>query len=167
MEEKRSSEIEESFFQKLFSCCVGREEVEFEISADETDRLYSLGDSKMTFENELSLFPTNLIRPEEKNKIKFTKDELIEYIHNLQNLVFPVIYDDNIKKISKRNYTELNEKTPLIRVEIIKHKIYFTEVPSILKLDEAINNPKIRKKWDKNIKEYKIMRKIKKKLRNY
>ena len=162
MEEKKRSETEESFVQKLFSCCVGREEVEFEISADETDRLYSLGDSKMTFENELSLFPTNLIRPEEKNKIKFTKDELIEYIHNLQNLVFPVIYDDNIKKISKRNYTELNEKIPLIRVEIIKHKIYFTEVPSILKLAEAITNPEIRKKWDKNIKEYKIMRKIKK-----
>ena len=30
-------------------------------------------------------------------------------------------------QISKRNYTDINEKIPLIRVEIVKHKIYFNE----------------------------------------
>ena len=162
MEEKRRSETEESFVQKIFSCCIERNDGEFELVGEETDIINTLGNSKMVFENDLSLFPTNLIRQEEKNKIKFTKDELIEYIHNLQNLVFPVIYEDSSTKLSKRNYTELNEKIPLIRIEIIKHKIYFTEVPSIQQMAQAITNPEMRKKWDKNIKEYKIIGKIKK-----
>ena len=162
MEEKRRSETEESFVQKIFSCCFERNDGEFELVGEETDIINTLGNSKMVFENDLSLFPTNLIRQEEKNKIKFTKDELIEYIHNLQNLVFPVIYEDSSTKLSKRNYTELNEKIPLIRVEIIKHKIYFTEVPSIQQMAQAMANPEMRKKWDKNIKDYKIIGKIKK-----
>ena len=104
-----------------------------------------------------------MIRPDEKNKIKFTKDELIDYINNLQNLVYPVIYDDNSTiKISKRNFTELSEKVPLIRIELKKPKLYFTQAPSIQQMARAITNPQYRKKWDKTIKEYKILGKIKK-----
>ena len=117
MEEKLStSKGESSFFQKVFTCCLEKYDFESELENEETDRdLSFIGKTKLEFENELSLFPTTLIRPEEKNKIKFTKDDLVEYINNLQNLVYPVISEDNGVKLSKRNYTELNEKIPLIR----------------------------------------------------
>ena len=163
MKEKEKNETEKSFVQKLFSCCFEKDENEFELKRKGINNEYSsLNKSNMTFENELTLFPTNLIRPEEKNKIKFTKDDLIDFIQNLQNLVFPVIYDDKSIKISKRNYSEINEKLPLIRVEIIKHKIFFTEVPTIQEMIKAMTSPELRKQWDKNIKEYKIIGKIKK-----
>ena len=161
MSEKRiNSEGEESFLQKLFSCCLEKSDKELELGREEANSF--LVNSKFTFENELSLFPTNIIRPEEKNKIKFTKDELVDYITNLQNLVFPVIYDDNSTiKISKRNFTELSDKVPLIRIELKKNKMFFTQIPSIQQMVRAITNPEQRKKWDKNINEYKIMGKIK------
>ena len=164
MEEKSiSKKTEASFVQKIFSCCLEKYDFESELEKEETDRdLIFIGKTKFEFENELSLFPTTLIRPEEKNKIKFTKDDLVEYIKNLQNLVYPVISDDNNIKLSKRNYTEFNEKLPLIRCEIVKHKIFFTEVPSIQQMAKAMTDPILRKKWDKNIKEYKILGKIKK-----
>ena len=158
--EKKQTEV--SFLQKLFNCCIDNEQNVFEEENEETNMDFlSLGGSKMVYENDLSLVPMNLIRPEEKNKIKFTKDDLLEFIKNLQNLVFPVIHTDNNIKISKRNYTDINEKMPLIRVEIVKHKIYFTEVPTIQQMITAITNPELRKKWDKNIKEYKIIGKLK------
>ena len=161
MSEKRINyEGEESLLQKLFSCCLEKSDKELELGREEANSF--LVNSKFTFENELSLFPTNIIRPEEKNKIKFTKDELVDYITNLQNLVFPVIYDDNSTiKISKRNFTELSEKVPLIRIELKKNKMFFTQIPSIQQMVRAITNPEQRKKWDKNINEYKIMGKIK------
>ena len=162
MEKKEQNDTEQSFLQKIFTCCIDREQNVFEQENEETDiDFLSLGGSKLVFENDLSLIPTNIIRQEEKNKIKFTKNDLVEYIKNLQNLVFPVIYSDNSIKISKRNYTDINEKIPLIRVEIVKHKIYFTEVPTIQQMIKAITIPELRKKWDKNIKEYKIVGKLK------
>ena len=163
MEKKEQTDTEQSFLQKIFTCCIDREQNVFEQENEETDiDFLSLGGTKLVFENDLSLIPTNMIRQEEKNKIKFTKNDLVEYIKNLQNLVFPVIYSDNSIKISKRNYTDINEKIPLIRVEIVKHKIYFTEVPTIQQMIKAITIPELRKKWDKNIKEYKIIGKLKK-----
>ena len=162
MEKKEQNDTEQSFLQKIFTCCIDREQNVFEQENEETDiDFLSLGGTKLVFENDLSLIPTNMIRQEEKNKIKFTKNDLVEYIKNLQNLVFPVIYSDNSIKISKRNYTDINEKIPLIRVEIVKHKIYFTEVPTIQQMIKAITIPELRKKWDKNIKEYKIVGKLK------
>ena len=162
MEKNVYVQPEESFVQKIFGCCFERNNNEFELESEETNREVGfLGRSKMVFDNELSLFPANMIRPDEKNKIKFTKDELVEYIKNLQGLVFPIIYNDNTIKISKRNYTELNQKNPLIRCEIVKHKIYFTEIPTIEKMINIITNPQLRKKWDKNVKDYKIIGKIK------
>jgi len=162
-EEINRNDTELSFFQKLFSCCIERNGRELELDQDDTSRDFVLPTrSKMIFENDLSLFPNDMILPEEKNKIKFTKDALVEYIKNLQNLVYPVIYNDNTIKISKRNYSDINEKLPLIRFEIIKHKIFFTEIPSIQQMVDALTDPQLRKKWDKNIKEYKIVGKIKK-----
>jgi hypothetical protein len=154
---------DESFFQRLFKCCSDSERNDLEINTEEdTDRVISLKKSKMVFESENSLFPNNLILPEEKNLVKFTKEGLIEYITNLQNLVFPVIHEEDNIKISKRNYSDLNDHLPIFRCELTKHKLYFTDVPTIEQMVEAIRNPEQRRKWDKNLKEYKIVEKLKK-----
>jgi len=161
MEKKREIKPE-GFIQKLFACCIEKNNGEFEIESEENNKDFFMKDkSKMVFENELAIFPNNMIRPEEKNKIKFTKDGIIEYIKTLQDLVFPVVYDDKSVKISKRNYSDINEKLPVIRCEITKHKLYFTDVPSIKQMVEALTNPEMRKKWDTNLKDYKILYKIK------
>jgi hypothetical protein len=154
---------DESFLQRLFKCCSDSERNDLEINTEEdTDRVISLKKSKMVFESENSLFPNNLILPEEKNLVKFTKEGLIEYITNLQNLVFPVIHEEDNIKISKRNYSDLNDHLPIFRCEITKHKLYFTDVPTIEHMVDAIRNPEKRRKWDKNLKEYKIVEKLKK-----
>jgi hypothetical protein len=154
---------EESFLQKIFKCCLDTQRNELEIYTEEdTDRVISLKKSKMVFESEDALFPNNLILPEEKNLVKFTKEGLIEYITNMQNLVFPVIHEEDNIKISKRNYSDLNDHLPIFRCELTKHKLYFTDVPTIEQMVEAIRNPEQRRKWDKNLKEYKIVEKLKK-----
>ena len=162
--EEENIKTNESFISKIFCCCSDSTRNDLDLFADEeeTDRETIIKNSKMVFESDDSLFPTNMIRPEEKNIFKFTKDGLIEFIKNLQNLVFPVIYDENKVKISKRNFTDINEHLPVFRFEITKSKIYFTEIPTILKLVDAIKKPDLRKKWDNNIKEYKIIKKIRK-----
>ena len=163
MEKNKYSETEESFVQKIFSCCFEKNSKETQIEGEEINReLNFLGISKMVFENELSLFPSNMINPEEKDKIKFTKIGILEYITNMQDLVFPLLFEENGIKISKRNYTEINGNLPLYRFEITKHKSFFTQVPSIDSMLNAMTNPELRKKWDKNMKEYKIVEKLKK-----
>ena len=162
-EEEENTKTNESLISIICRCCFGSTKKDIEIVSDdkETDRETILKNSKMQFEDDDSLFPINMIRPEEKNNFKFTKDGLIEFIKNLQNLVFSVICEENKVKISKRNFTDINENLPLYRFEITRNKLYFTNVPTILQMVDAIRNPNSRKKWDNNIKEYKIVSTIK------
>ena len=43
---------------------------------------------------------------------------------------------------------------------IKKSKLIFTQVPTIISLANAFLNPELRKKWDKNVKEYKVIEKL-------
>ena len=146
---------EGSIAMTLFSCCFHPKDKELELSTGRNIK------SNSVYENEDSLFPLNSIRQEEKSQITFTRIGLLEYIQNLQNLVFPVLLEEENIKISKRNYSEINGKIPVFRFEIKKHKSFFTQVPSIQSLLNAMTNPDLRKKWDKNVKEYKIVEKMK------
>ena len=146
---------EGSIAMKIFSCCFQPRRKELELNSERTIR------SKAIYENDYALFPINSIRNEEKDKITFTRIGLLEYIKNMQDLVFPVLFEESDIKISKRNYTELNGNLPLFRFEITKNKSFFTRVPSIPNMLNAITNPELRKKWDKNVKEYKIIEKMK------
>ena len=145
-----------SITMKLFSCCFQPHGKELELNSERNTSIKS----KSIYENDDTIFPNNSIRPEEKNQIIFTKNGILDYIKNLQNLVFPVIYEDNEIKISKRNFTELNQNLPLFRFEIKKHKLHFTQVPTLKSLSNSFTNPELRKKWDKNIKEYKVIEKL-------
>jgi virulence-associated protein VapD len=159
MKEKQNEQNPPSFFERLFRCCIEEQDKESELL--KSDKNSTFNKSNLIFENESSLFPIITILPEEKNKITFTKEGLIKYIKDLQNLVFPVICQQDNVKISKRNYSDINDKLPIYRFEIVKHKLYFTDVPKIQQLVNALTVPEQRKKWDSNIKEYKIMDKIK------
>lgn len=145
-----------SLAMKIFSCCFQPRGKELELTSENPTSKRSKG----IYESDDSFFPVNTLRPEEKAQITFTKNGLLDYIKNLQNLVFPSIFEDNNIKISKRNYTELNPNLPLYRFEVKKSKLIFTQVPTLISLANAFLNPELRKKWDKNIKEYKVIEKL-------
>jgi len=156
-EEDEEIEIPEegSITMKIFSCCFQPKVKENELHSERDFK------SMPIYESNDSLFPISLIRQEEKEQIKFTRVGLLQYIKNMQNLVFPPLIEEGDIKISKRNYTEINGNLPLYRFEVTKHKLYFTQIPSIQSMLNAMTNPELRKKWDKNIKEFKVVEKLK------
>ena len=160
MEEEEDEEMdnipeEGSIAMKIFSCCFQPKSKESEL---QTERGFH---SKQIYESNDSLFPINYIRQDEKEQIKFTKAGLLQYIKDMTNLVFPPLFEKGRIKISKRNYTEINGNLPLYRFEVTKQKLFFTQVPSIQSMLNAMINPELRKKWDKNIKEFKVVEKLK------
>ena len=84
----------------------------------------------------------------------------MKFIINLQNLNYVKFYDNNNLKISKRYSSDIADKCPLIRCEIIKNKSDFKIVPKIPQLIDAMTNPESRKEWDDNIIEYKIVEQL-------
>ena len=108
MKENENNEKNVSFIQKFFTCCSETSEDNDLINKEESYNsiIYR---AKKELENELSLFPAGAIRDEEKNKIDFTKDGLLNYILNLQNLFYQNLYNDNNLKISKRNKCSFNK----------------------------------------------------------
>ena len=90
-----------SIAMKIFSCCFNPGNKEIEINSERRR-------SNLIYESLDTFFPSNSIRQEEKDKIKFTKIGILEYITNMQDLVFPLLFEENGIKISKRNYTEIN-----------------------------------------------------------
>lgn len=163
MQMEETPQRQDSFISKIFNCCMTRNTLDFEIRDDEsiTSRENSLLiKSKNELEKEFSLFPASIIREEEQNKIEFTKDGLLEFFSRIQNLNYQNIYEENDIKISKANSSIITDKFPLIRCQISKNKSFFAKVPSIRKVIDTLLNPEIRKKWDNNIKDYRIIEKI-------
>lgn len=163
MQMEETPQRQDSFISKIFNCCMTRNTLDFEIRDDEsiTSRDNSLLiKSKNELEKEFSLFPASIIREEEQNKIEFTKDGLLEFFSSIQNLNYQNIYEENDIKISKANSSIITDKFPLIRCQISKNKSFFAKVPSIRKVIDTLLNPEIRKKWDNNIKDYRIIEKI-------
>lgn len=163
MQMEETPQRQDSFISKIFNCCMTRNTLDFEIRDDEsiTSRDNSLMiKSKNELEKEFSLFPASIIREEEQNKIEFTKDGLLEFFSSIQNLNYQNIYEENDIKISKANSSIITDKFPLIRCQITKNKSFFAKVPSIRKVIDTLLNPEIRKKWDNNIKDYRIIEKI-------
>jgi len=163
MQMEETPQRQDSFISKIFNCCMTRNTLDFEIRDDEsiTSRENSLLiKSKNELEKEFSLFPASIIREEEQNKIEFTKDGLLEFFSSIQNLNYQNIYEENDLKISKTNSSIITDKFPLIRCQITKNKSFFAKVPSIRKVIDTFLNPEIRKKWDNNIKDYRIIEKI-------
>ena len=166
MKEKEHIESQQSFFQKLFNCCFANNNEEYELKNEEEGEEKTFKEASLLYkvkkelENEFSIFPAGIIREDERNKIVFTKNGLINFIINLQNLDYEDIYNENNLIISKTHSSDITDKFPIIRCEIIQNKSYFKKIPTIQQIIDAMIKPELRKKWDNNLIEYKIIEKL-------
>jgi len=162
MKENKNEE-KKPFLNNLFNCCYRDTSEDFDL-INEDEPFYNetsiLSKAKKELEKDFSIFPIGIICDEERSKINFTQEGILKYIINLQNLNYENIYYKNNIKISKIDFSDICEKFPLIKCEIIKNKSDFKKIPNIQKLIDAMTNPKLRKEWDDNIIEYKIIEKL-------
>ena len=162
MKENKNEE-KKPFLNNLFNCCYRDTSEDFDL-INEDEPFYNetsiLSKAKKELEKDFSIFPIGIICDEERSKINFTQEGILKYIINLQNLNYENIYYKNNIKISKIDFSDICEKFPLIKCEIIKNKSDFKKIPNIQKLIDAMTNPELRKEWDDNIIEYKIIEKL-------
>lgn len=146
----------------IFNCCFRDTSDDFDL--ENFDELYNENSFLYKSKNELDkyflIFPVGIICDEERKKIDFTQEGILKFIINLQNLNYVKFYDNNNLKISKRYSSDITDKFPLIRCELIKNKSDFKIVPKVPQLIDAMTNPESRKEWDDNIIEYKIVEKL-------
>ena len=110
-----------------------------------------------------SIFPSIYIREDEKNHFKFTQENIIKYITELSQKNFINKYDDNNTNIqlSILDHNELSDNIPVIRSErIIKKSFFKKRIPNIEEFVEVLLKPELRLKFDKNFKEFEIIKKI-------
>ena len=162
MKENKNEE-KKPFLNNLFNCCYRDTSEDFDL-INEDEYFYNetsiLSKAKKELEKDFSIFPIGIICDEERSKINFTQEGILKYIINLQNLNYENIYYKNNIKISKIDFSDICEKFPLIKCEIIKNKSDFKKIPNIQQLIDAMTNPELRKEWDDNIIEYKIIEKL-------
>ena len=162
MKENKNEE-KKPFLNNLFNCCYRDTSEDFDL-INEDEPFYNetsiLSKAKKELEKDFSIFPIGIICDEERSKINFTQEGILKYIINLQNLKYENIYYKNNIKISKIDFSDICEKFPLIKCEIIKNKSDFKKIPNIQQLIDAMTNPELRKEWDDNIIEYKIIEKL-------
>ena len=99
-----------------------------------------------------SLFPNKYIREDERNHIKITCNDIINYLNELSQQNFKSKYDEENLKLSILNENGLSDNTPVIRSKIIINKSSFTK--NILILGELMMPlliPEHKLKFDKNL----------------
>lgn len=160
--DENTKEEQKPFINNLFNCCLRNSSEDIDlINEDNSYKDNSfLSKSKNELEKDFLIFPIGIICEEERNKIDLTEEGLLKFIFNLQNLNYIKIYDKNNIKISKRDSSDISDKIPLIRCEIIKNKSFYNKIPNIQKLIDIIIKPELRKEWDEDIIEYKIIEKL-------
>lgn len=143
---------------KIFDCCAPKEESN-EIFTDtkESKGISILRKFQKEIDDVFTIVPIEYIRDDEKLHIKFTKEGLLDFISNIKNLEYTNIYNENGLIISTKDSTDISPNTTIYRCQIEKPKNYFSKIPSIKEIGDAIAVPELRKKFDPNIKEYKII----------
>ena len=163
-----NTDLHNTFPFKYFSCCLPSKEEEKEISdLDVYD-----GDNYM--ENEeingvMSLFPNKYIRKDEIKYIKFDKDNIISFFKEFDNKENKEKFVRKFEKFNKfglrmfmmEEKNKFSSTIPITRCQIeIPNSLFTNGVPSVEQVGNAIINPESRMKWDKNFKEYKILKKL-------
>ena len=150
---------------KMINCCIpSKEELEIDFQNKlnkEVDNMNYKNDEEV--DGVLSLFPSMYIRDDERKYIKFSKECIIDYLSTLSQKNFVKKYEDNYINLSILKNNELSNKIPVLRCEIIKQKSLFKKkIPSIEEFVYPILVPELRTKWDKNFKEFEIVKLINK-----
>ena len=163
-----NTNFQNTFPFKYFSCCLTPKEEKIEIS--DLD-IYD-GDTYMSNEEVdgvMSLFPSKYIRKDERNKIKFDKENILSYIKKLksQNTFIRKFEkcqeNGTVLRMYMQDQNEFSNTIPVTRCQIEIPTSLFKNIgiPSVEKIGDAIINPSSRMQWDKeNFEVYKILKKI-------
>jgi hypothetical protein len=150
---------------KMIYCCIpNKDELEIDFQnkfKKEIDNMNYKNDEEV--DGVLSLFPSIYIREDERKYLKFSKEFIINYLSELSQKNFINKYEDKFMNLSILENNELSANTPVIRSEIVIQKSVFKKkVPTLEEFVYPIFNPELRIKWDKNYKEFELIRTINK-----
>ena len=150
-----------SFFQNL-NCCNSKEEpgTEVILQKDESKDLKFYLQVQKRLDSLFPIFPISYIRDDEKSEMSFTKDGILQFINNLQNSEYILKSSQKNIKISFLNSSVISKNFPVFRCEIETPKIFFKRNLKSSEIINAMINPEIRRRWDTDSKEYKIVEKI-------
>jgi hypothetical protein len=150
---------------KMIYCCIPNKD---ELEADFQNKIIKEVDN-MNYNNDeevdgvLSLFPSIYIREDERKYLKFSKEYIINYLSELSQKNFINKYEDKCLNLSILNNNELSNDISVIRSEIVRKKSLFKKkIPTLEEFVYPILIPELRIKWDKNFKEFELIRTINK-----
>ena len=152
-------------FAKMIYCCLpNKDELEIDIQnkhVREIDNMNYKNDEEI--DGVLSLFPSIYIRDDERMHLKFSKEFIIKYLSELSQKNFINKYQDKLINLSILEKNELSSNTPVIRCELVWQKSLFKQrVPTLEQFVYPILIPDLRAKWDKNFKQFELIRTINK-----
>ena len=150
-----------SFFQNL-NCCNSKEEpgTEVLLQKDESKDLKFYLQVQKRLDSLFPIFPISYIRDDEKSEMSFTKDGILQFINDLQNSEYILKSSQKNLKVSFLGSSVISKNFPVIRCEIETPKIFFKRNLKNSEIINAMINPEIRRRWDTDSKEYKIIEKI-------
>lgn len=155
-----------NLFHKIFYCCYGliekTPEIKFEFeNSNSNSNHQSINEVNQHNKQSLIYIYSKYIRQDEKNKIKYTKQGILDFINYLANLEYSTKYESDGYKISIRDSSELSNDTLLIRYSAtINKNLFLKEVPNIIEILDAIKNPEKNNKWNIFNKEFIILKRI-------
>ena len=152
-----------NLFDNFFYCCYGLNEKTPEIKFEENSNSNHQSISEINQNNKQSsiYIYSKYIRPDEKNKIKYTKQGILDFINYLTNLEYSTKYESDGYKISIRDSSELSKDTLLIRYSAtINKNLFLKGTPNVIEILDAIKNPEKSTKWNIFNKEFIILKRI-------
>jgi hypothetical protein len=149
---------------KVFYCCSGLKENSPELlfEMEDLDNMNNINNKNNTDEIN-NTFPmlSKYIRQDEKNKIKYSKKGILDFIQYLQKEEYSKKYESDNYAISIKDSSKLSKDSLLIRYEAkIDKKLFISEVPKINEIFDAIKNPYKNLRWNIYNKEYIIIQNI-------
>jgi len=160
------SENKKTFWQQIFSCCISKppENTTELVTNKQKDETNIFSDIKGKIEDKIddafSIFKSKYIRPDERNKIKFTEDGILSFIKEVENYEYTQKFAKDEIKLLQCDKSSINDQFYVFKIEIVKAKSLFNPVPSIKEIEIAMFDPNERLKWDKNYKIIEILEKI-------
>jgi hypothetical protein len=154
-----------NLFHKAFYCCYGLNEktpeIKFEENSNSNSNHQSINEINQHNKQSSIYMYTKYIRSDEKNKIKYTKQGILDFINYLTNLEYSTKYESDGYKISIRDSSELSKDTLLIRYSaIINKNLFLKGTPNVIEMLDAIKNPENNTKWNIYNKEFIILKRI-------
>jgi len=165
MKLKTTTNNNKNLFHKAFYCCYGLNEktpeLKFDIeNSNSNSNHQSLNEINQNHRPSIYIY-SKYIRQDEKNKIKYTKHGILDFIKYLTNLEYSTKFESGGYKIAIRDSSELSKDTLLIRYSAsINKNLFLKGAPNIIEMLDGIKNPEKNTKWNIYNKEYIILKRI-------